>query len=37
MVQALWRPVYFIKSKKVHNMTGHATTYHQFNKVWIES
>jgi peptide/nickel transport system substrate-binding protein len=36
MVQALWRPVYFIKSKAVHNMIGHATTYHQFNKVWIE-
>ena len=36
MVQALWRPVYFIKSKKVHSMTGHSTTYHQFNKVWIE-
>ncbi len=37
MVQALWRPVYFIKSKKVHNMTGHPTQYHQYNKVWIES
>ncbi len=37
MVQALWRPVYFIKSKKVHNMLGHPTSYHQFNKVWIES
>jgi peptide/nickel transport system substrate-binding protein len=36
MVQALWRPVYFITSKKVHNMTGHSTTYHQFNKVWVD-
>ena len=36
MVQALWRPVYFIKSMKVHGMNGHPTTYHQFNKVWIE-
>ena len=37
MVQSFWRPVYTLASKKVHGYTGHPTTYHQFNKVWIES
>jgi peptide/nickel transport system substrate-binding protein len=37
MVQPIWRPVYTITNKKVHNYPAHPTQYHQFNKVWIES
>ncbi|MHA1524653.1 MAG: ABC transporter substrate-binding protein [Alphaproteobacteria bacterium] len=35
MIQALWRPVYTIVSKKVHGYPAHPTQYHQFNKVWM--
>jgi len=37
MLQPVWRPVYTIATKKVHNYPPHPTQYHQFNKVWVES
>jgi peptide/nickel transport system substrate-binding protein len=30
----LFRPIYTIVTKNVHNYEGHPTQYHQFNKVW---
>jgi peptide/nickel transport system substrate-binding protein len=37
MVQPVWRPVYTMTTPRVHNYPPHPTSYHQFNKVWIES
>ncbi|MFV2093072.1 MAG: ABC transporter substrate-binding protein, partial [Hyphomicrobiales bacterium] len=34
MVQSIWRPVYTIAAKTVHDYPAHPTQYHQFNKVW---
>lgn len=36
MVQSFWRPLYTLHNAKVHGYKGHPTTYHQFNKTWIE-
>jgi peptide/nickel transport system substrate-binding protein len=36
-VQSFWRPVYTIHNGKVHGYNGHPTTYHQFNKVWVDA
>ena len=37
IVQPLWRPVFFVASKKVRNLHAHPTQYHQFHRVWIEA
>ena len=33
----VWRPVYTMTSRKVHDYPAHPTVYHQFNRVWIEA
>lgn len=34
MVMPLFRPIYTMVGKGVHDYEGHPTQYHQFNKVW---
>lgn len=36
MLQALWRPVYAMVSKRIRGLGAHPTGYHQLNKVWVD-
>lgn len=36
ILQAVWRPVYAMASKRLRGLQPHPTGYHQLNKVWVE-